>query len=143
LNITFRYATKDDLEAIVNLCNECFEEKTSLEYAKKIYSQKQDYQIYLIGELNNKIVAHTLITIIPTIFNEMNTYSIVNHFCVKEEYRRLGIATYMLEVATKISKDNGCKTIKLWSKNFRIPAQACYKKYGFLVEDAKFFYKNI
>ncbi len=143
--VTFRIANINDVEAIIKLCNECFDENTSIDYAKKIFLETQNdtNQIYLIGELNGQIIAHTKITVIPTIYEKMNTYAIINHVCVKPEYRRLNIATKMLDEVSKICKEKKCVAIELWSNNFRVPAHACYKKYGFLVNDAKFFSKDI
>lgn len=145
MEVIFRQASADDVEAIVALCNECFEENTSIEYAKKVYveSEPDKNQIYLVAEAGNKIIAHAKITIIPTIYEEMNTYSILNHICVKPEYRRHNIATEMLKVCEKISKQRNCVAMKLWSMNFRNAAHECYKNYGFEVNDAKFFTKNI
>ena len=48
-------------------------------------SEYDENQIYLIGVMNGKIIAHTKITIIPTIYEDMNTYAILNHVCVKPE----------------------------------------------------------
>lgn len=145
MNIEFRKATSKDVEGIVRLCNECFFEETSMEYAKEMFEKTKDdpNQIYLVGIMDNQIIAHTKITIIPTMYEKMNTYSILNHVCVKEEYRRHNIATKMLDECTKISKEMGCVCMELWSNNTRIPAHACYKKYGFVVNDAKFFSKEI
>ena len=145
MEVLFRKATIDDVEDIITLCNECFEEETSLDYAKKVFTETMHdpNQIYLVGIVDGKIVAHTKITIIPTIYEKMNTYSIINHVCVKPEYRRHNIATQMLDEVTRICKDMGCKAIELWSNNFRVPAHACYQKYGFIVNDAKFFSKEI
>lgn len=145
MEVRFRRATIDDVGAIIALCNECFEEETSLEYATKVFKETMDdkNQIYLVGIVDDKIVAHTKITIIPTMYEKMNTYAIINHVCVKPEYRRNNIATYMLDEVTKICKEMSCKAIELWSNNFRQPAHACYKKYGFIVNDAKFFSKEI
>lgn len=145
LNILFRRATSEDVEAIVALCNECFFENTSLDYAKKSFEQTKNdpNQIYLVGIMDDKIIAHVKITVIPTMYEKMNTYSILNHVCVKEEYRRHNIATKMLDECTKISKEMGCVAMELWSNNTRIPAHACYKHYGFVVNDAKFFSKAI
>lgn len=145
MEVSFRIATIDDVLEIIKLCNECFMEDTSIEYAKKIFDETKDdpNQIYLVGIVNSKIVAHTKITIIPTMYEKMNTYSIINHVCVKPEYRRHNIATKMLDEVTKICKEKNCKTIELWSNNFRVPAHECYKKYGFIVNDAKFFSKEI
>lgn len=143
--VIFRRAKEEDLENIINLCNECFEEETSLEYARKVYldTQNDKNQIYIIGIMDEKVVAHGKITIIPTIYEKMNTYAILNHICVKPGYRRHNIATKMLDEMTKICQENGCKKIELWSMNFRQAAHACYKNYGFVVDDAKFFSKEI
>lgn len=145
MEVSFRRAAIDDVDAIIALCNECFEEDTSLQYATKVFKETMDdkNQIYLVGIVDDKIVAHTKITIIPTMYEKMNTYAIINHVCVKPEYRRNNIATYMLDEVTKICKEMNCKAIELWSNNFRQPAHACYKKYGFIVNDAKFFSKEI
>ena len=145
MEVKFRIATYEDVGAIVDLCNECFDETTSISYAQKIYNETKDdkNQIYLVGDANGKIIAHTKITIIPTIYEKMNTYAIINHVCVKNDYRRHNIATLMLDEVTKICKENKCVAIELWSNNFRQPAHACYKKNGFKVIDAKFFSKEI
>ena len=99
MSIIFRLATIDDIENIILLCNECFEEKTSLDYALRVFNETKDdkNQIYLVGIADNKIIAHTKITIIPTIYEKMNKYAIINHVCVKPEYRRHNIATKMLD----------------------------------------------
>ncbi len=145
MDIIFRIAKVDDVESIILLCNECFEEKTSLDYALKVFNETKDdkNQIYLVGIVDGKIIAHTKITIIPTIYEKMNKYAILNHVCVKPEYRRHNIATKMLDECTNICRENGCVAMELWSNNFRVPAHECYKKYGFVVNDAKFFSKEV
>lgn len=145
MNLQFRIATKDDIKGIIELCNECFNENTSLEYAKKIYLDNKDdvNQIYVIGILNDKIIAHSKINIIPTIYEDMNTYAILNHVCVKPELRREHIGTKLLDYCFKIAKDHNCKCVELWSKNFREAAHGLYHSYNFDVMDAKFFTKNV
>lgn len=145
MEVVFRKATFDDVDAIVTLCNECFEENTSIEYAKKVYveTEKDENQIYIVGLVEGQVVAHAKITIIPTIYEKMNTYSILNHVCVKPEFRRHNIGTKMLDVCEEISKKKKCVSMELWSMNFRQAAHECYKNYGFEVNDAKFFSKKI
>lgn len=145
MNVEFRLAKLEDVEEIIKLCNEVFEEETDLDFAKNMFekSELDENQIYLVGTMNNKIVAHAKITIIPTMYKDMNTYCILNHVCVKPEYRRHNIATKMIEECEKISKEHNCSSMKLWSNNYRGPAHACYKKYGFEVNDASFFSKKI
>ena len=145
MEVKFKIANRDDIPGIIELCNESFEEITNLEYAYKIFDETMDdpNQIYVIGTVDDKISAHLKITIIPTIYEKMNTYAILNHVCVKPEYRRHNIATKMLDYATEICKNKNCVCIELWSNNHRVPAHACYKNYGFIVNDAKFFSKEI
>ena len=145
MNVEFKIAKFEDLAGIISLCNKCFNENTSLEYATKIFEENKDdpNQIYVIGVLNEEIVSHAKINIIPTIYEDMNTYAILNHVCVKEELRREKIGTKLLDYCFKISKEKNCKCVELWSKNFRIPAHSLYHSYGFEVMDAKFFTKDI
>ena len=145
MKIEFRIAKAKDLPGIIALCKECFEEDTSLPYAKKIYKQnrRDKNQIYLIGLSGKQIIAHAKINIIPTIYENMNTYAILNHICVKPDFRRAHIGTKLLDECFKIAKKHRCKTVELWSKNFRTAAHALYYKYGFEVVDAKFFEKKI
>lgn len=145
LTVTFKIATGEDVEKIIELCNLCFSENTSLEYAMRIFEETKDdsNQIYLIGQVGEKIVAHSKITIIPTIYEKMNTYAILNHVCVHPDYRRHGIATKMLDEITKICLQKNCKTMELWSNNVRTAAHACYHNYGFHLDEAGFFSKQI
>lgn len=145
VNAIFRRADINDVEKIIDLCNKCFDEDTSLEYAKKVFEETMNDKnhIYLIGMVGDEAVAHVKITIIPTIYEKMNTYAIINHVCVKPEYRRHNLATQMLDEVFKICKEMNCKTVELWSNNFREAAHACYKNYGFIVNDAKFFSKEV
>ena len=145
MEVVFRPATRADLEDIIALTNECFEENTPLEYAEKVWSQTENdvNTVYLNGYLGEKLVAHVRIAIIPTIYEEMNTFAILNHVCVKPDVRRQHLGTKLLDETFKICRERGVKTIELWSKNFRVAAHALYRKYGFEVMDAKFFSKDL
>lgn len=145
MNAKFNIATINDIDEIVDLCNECFFEDTSKEYAKEIFEKTKDdkNQIYVIGRVDDKAVAHVKITIIPTMFEGMETYAILNHVCVKKEYRRHKIATRLLDYTFKICKERGCISVKLWSGNQRQDAHACYKDYGFEIFESAFFQKSL
>ena len=145
MNVEFKVANYSDLEGIIKLCDECFDEHTNLDYAKKIFEENKDdkNQIYVIGVLNGEIVAHAKVSVIPTIYEDMNTFAILNHVCVKPDLRREHIGTKLLDECFKISKEHNCKCVELWSKNFRVPAHSLYHSYGFEVMDAKFFTKDI
>lgn len=145
MEVTFRPAAKSDIGDIIALTNECFDETTPLEYAERVWSQTENDSntIYLNGYLGDQLVAHVRITIIPTIYEEMNTFAILNHVCVKPDLRRHHLGTKLLDETFRVCKERGVKTIELWSKNFRQAAHGLYHKYGFEVMDAKFFSKDI
>lgn len=146
VEVTFKIATtNEDVVKIIELCNTCFFEETSLEYAKNIFekTKNDENQIYLMGLIDGKVVAHAKITVIPTIYEKMNTYAILNHVCVHPDYRRHGIATTMLDEITKICINHNCKAMELWSNNVRKAAHACYYHYGFKLDEAGFFSKQI
>lgn len=100
MEVQFKIATSNDVERIIELCNLCFFEETNMDYAKRIFEETKNdpNQIYLIGIVENKVVAHAKITVIPTIYEKMNTYAILNHVCVHPDYRRHRIATKMLSI---------------------------------------------
>ena len=143
--ITFKEATKDDVADIIALTNECFDEQTPVEYAEQVWAETENdqNQIYVNGYLDGELVAHAKITIIPTIYEDMNTFAILNHVCVKPSARRHHLGTKLLDEVFRICKERNVKVVELWSKNFREAAHAMYKKYGFEVVDAKFFSRPV
>lgn len=145
MDVIFKIATSDDVVNIIKLCNLCFFEETDLDYAKRIFEETKNdtNQIYLVGIIDGKVVSHAKITVIPTIYEKMNTYAILNHVCVHPDYRRHGIATKMLDEITRICLEHKCKTMELWSNNVRMAAHACYHHYGFHLDEAGFFSKQI
>ncbi len=61
MDVKFRVATFEDVEQIIRLCDECFDEETNLEYAKRVFKENENdkNQIYLIGLVGDEVVAHT------------------------------------------------------------------------------------
>lgn len=145
MDIIIKKMALEDLEDTLKLCDKCFDEKTDVGFAKKTFLEyeKNENHIYLIAKVEQRIVGHLKITVVPTIYGPMATYAILNHVCVDPEYRRHHIGTKLLDEATDICKKNGCKTVELWSKNFREAAHAMYKKYGFIAQDAVYFKKEL
>lgn len=145
MEIKFRTATLEDVDKIVDLCNDCFGDNTNKKAARAIFEKtKNDPNvIHVIGEIEGVIVAHTRIQIVETMFKGMETFAILNHVCVSGHYRRHNIASKMLEIIKKVCKDKNCISIKLWSMNFREAAHACYQKFGFKKEECGFFQLNL
>ena len=72
MELLFRQATLDDVNDIIKLCNESFNENTDVEYAKKIFEETMNdkNQIYIVGIMDGKIIAHSKITVIQTIYGK-------------------------------------------------------------------------
>lgn len=145
MEITFRSLDLVDLPKTIALCNICFDEITPYEHAEKVFleTMTDPNNIYINGIYNGEVIAHAKLTIIKTIYEPMGSYGIINHLCVHPDFRRKDLATHLLDVIFKVAKERNCKSIELWSKNFRIAAHSCYKKYGFEQIDAGFFSKKV
>ena len=145
MNIKFRIATIDDVKGIIELCNECFLEHTSLEYALDVFKkfEHDKNHIYIVGTCDGMIIAHTKITIVPTIFEGVKTYAILNRVCVKKEFRQHKVGMTLLKACEAVCKRHGCILMRLWSSNYRVPAHNLYKKYGFVAKDSQIFVKDI
>lgn len=145
MEVIFKSLELEDLESTIKLCNECFEESTPLEYAKEEFlkTKGDPNNIYINAIYNGEVIAHTKLTIIRTIYQPMATYGLINHLCVKPEFRRHHIASHLLDVVFKVAKGQGCVEVSLWSKNFRTAAHSCYKRYGFEMLEAGFFTKKV
>ena len=145
MGVHFRLAKLEDINELVALMNECFDENTSVDYARKVFleTEKDPNQIHLIGIIDDQIVAYAKITIIPCISSPMETFAILNHVCVKPEFRREHIGTKLLEECERIAGEHGANKLELWSANFREAAHALYKKFGFTIFDGPFFQKEI
>jgi len=145
MEVIFKELELEDLKSTIDLCNLCFDEETDYEYAKQVYLETKDdpNNIYINGIYNGEVIAHTKLTIIKTMYKPMATYALINHLCVKPEFRRHHLASHLLDAVFQVAKDYNCVEVSLWSKNFRVPAHSCYKKYGFELLEAGFFTKKV
>ncbi|KAI9709163.1 MAG: hypothetical protein M1812_007748 [Candelaria pacifica] len=57
---------------------------------------------------------------------------LLHKICVREQYRRKGIARLMLDDFCKAMQKSGCDSIQLWVDEARVPARRLYSLYGFV-----------
>ena len=145
MDVVFKSLELEDLKSTIDLCNLCFEENNDYSYAEKVFLETKNYPscVYINGIHNGKVIAHTKLTIIKTMYESMGTYAIINHLCVHPDYRRHHIASYLIKVVFKVAKDYNCNAVKLWSNNYRVAAHNCYKRNGFTLDETGFFTKEI
>ena len=66
----------------------------------------------------------------------------INHLCVEEKHRRLGVATKLLYCFEKTAKENGAKYIRLLAFSKNKPAITFYKNNNFM-EYSTYYNKTI
>lgn len=129
----FRKMVVSDIEALKKIYSKSFGNAIdNVSYADNIY----------VVEINSAVVGMCMIDYINHIFSgDKHVY--INDICVSIDYRRRGVASFMLSEVIKLSKDNGASSIMLTSSNDRKDAISLYEKFGFLKRDTNVFKKKI
>lgn len=70
-------------------------------------------------------------------------YFYVNYVCVKEEYRKQGIANALFEKVFEICKELDIAYLELTSNSSRIAAHKLYEKLGFSIRETTIFRKEL
>ena len=145
--IIFRNAVETDVPEIIDLCNESFNENTSVEYAMQAFEQSKNNpcDIYIVGvnEENGEIVSHVKVTIVTTMFEGMGNFGLCNHVCVKPTYRGQKICASMIDYVRMVCAARYCGSIRLWSSNFREAAHRSYINNGFEPQDVTVFFSDL
>ena len=109
---------------------------------KEFYKiSKNDKNIHVLGYYINDNLVGTItlnISILPS-----GKDAIICDFSVKEEYRRLGIGTKLMNKAEEIAKMENVDMIYLFSGYHRKGAHELYKKLGYDGDRDRAFIKKI
>ena len=125
--------------------------KTELDRVCKIYEEsfgiinsQIDYKIDNIYVIcyDDLVVGLCMLDYIDDFFLGKRT-CYINSVCVDSEYRRRGIATFMLEEIEKICCSNNVNEIMLTSSSSRVIANKLYKKLNYNIYDTNVFKKQI
>ena len=128
LKAHIRLATKEDLDALLNLENICFKEETFSRRQLK-YLLQEARSIVLVAEIEDNIIGSIIILLRERILNA-RIYS----FNVHPEHRRKGIAKLLMDTAFSILKEKGYNKITLEVGINNHIAQNLYKSKGFIVD---------
>jgi len=123
-----RQATKDDIYALLNLENICFKEET-FHIQQLKYLLLKAKSIVLVAEIEGNIIGSIIILLRKHILNA-RIYSLNVH----PEYRRIGIASSLMDFASGIIKKKEFKFITLETGINNTAAQNLYKSKGFRVD---------
>lgn len=132
-----------DLVELQEIMKLVFNSKTSNEKAQRFYNvSKKDKDIYVLGYyIKDNLVGTVTLNILTSPSVKEAT---IWNLAVKEEYRRLGIATKLMNKAEEIAKsDKDIYRIWLFSGVQREDAHKLYKKLGYDENRDKAFVKHI
>ncbi len=131
-----------DLEILKEMLKNTFNNNISYEEMKEFYKiSKNDKNIHVLGYYINDNLVGTItlnISILPS-----GKDAIICDFSVKEEYRRLGIGTKLMNKAEEIAKMENVDMIYLFSGYHRKGAHELYKKLGYDGDRDRAFIKKI
>ena len=98
--------------------------------------------IEIVAVLDNQVIGYLTINRLYDSVKDIK-YAFLNYVCVDKNYRKMGIASNMLNYAFDICKKIGIKYIELTSNASRLEAQELYKNNGFVVRETNVFRKEI
>lgn len=133
--MVFRKMNVSEIDIVRKIYFESFETKVvgNLEYTAD--------NIYVVVNDDN-IVGMCMVNYIDHIFSGVRTLYL-NDVCVANDFRRRGVATFMLDEVTKMAMRFGVNYIMLTSSDKRIDAIDLYNKSGFSRYDTSVFRKEL
>ena len=131
-----------DIEQLQQILKNVFNNNISYEKMENLYkTSKNNKDIYILGYfINDNLVGTVTLNILTLPSGKEAT---IWDLAVKEDYRRLGIATKLMNKAEEIAKKEDIKRIWLFSGFHRKCAHELYIKMGYDENRDKAFVKNI
>lgn len=103
---------------------------------------KRSRNIELVACLSDKVVGYLVVNKLYDSVRSIN-YFHINYVCVDSNYRKLGIATKLLEEVFRLAKTKKISYIELTSNKKRTIAHKLYLNNGFTIRDTNVFRKEI
>ena len=131
-----------DLEQLKQILKDVFNNNISYEKMQNLYKiSKDNKDIHVLGYyINDKLVGTVTLNIITLPSGKDAT---IWDLAIREEYRRLGIATKLMNKAEEIAKQEDITKIWLFSGFHRKCAHELYRKLGYNENRDKAFVKQI
>ncbi|MDE0089507.1 MAG: ribosomal protein S18-alanine N-acetyltransferase [Candidatus Poribacteria bacterium] len=134
--IIFEQMQQKDLEQVMVIEKESFPDPWSESFFKKELRKRKKYTHLYIARLNNEVIGYIVFYIFRCEGHILN-------IAVASEYRRRGVAKYLLASALEIVRKNAGKEIFLEVSVNNIAAQGLYRQFGFEVYGIrKRYYSN-
>lgn len=122
MNIKIIKMSKEHIDSVVNLENECFSEPWSFEGILQELSNDKAY--FIVAIMDNKVAGYTGMYCIYG-----DCY--ITNIAVSHNYRRLGIGKALINKLIKYAKKQNYNFISLEVRESNISAINLYKSFGF------------
>lgn len=131
-----------DLEQLKQILKDVFNNNISYEKMQNLYKiSKDNKDIHVLGYyINDNLVGTVTLNILTLPSGKEAT---IWDLAIKDEYRRLGIATKLMNKAEEIAKQENITRIWLFSGFHRKCAHELYRKLGYDENRDKAFVKQI
>ena len=131
-----------DLKQFQQILEDVFNNTISYEKMQNLYKiSKENKDIYILGYyIDDNLVGTVTLNILTLPSGKDAT---IWDLAIKEDYRRLGIATKLMNKAEEIAKQEDIKRIWLFSGFHRKCAHELYRKLGYDENRDKAFVKQI
>ena len=126
LNLTFEPMRSCDLQAVLKIENECFENPWSETYYTLSLKRPRSYEHFYVARHKDTIVGYI-------VFSILHEEAHILNLAVPVAYRRQGIAKYLLTSALKMIHAQNGRQVFLEVAVSNLPAQYLYRQFGFRI----------
>ena len=134
--IIFEQMQQKDLEQVMKIEKEAFPDPWSESFFKQELRKRKTYAHLYITRLNNQVIGYI-------VFNVFRCEGHILNIAVASEYRRCGVAKYLLASALEIVQKNAGEEVFLEVSVNNTAAQGLYRQFGFEVYGIrKRYYSN-
>ena len=138
----FRRLTSTDLRSLLELYKQLdTENQCSLEQSESVWEEiEADANIRYFGAVDDgKVVSTCYAVYIPNLTRNNRGICFIENVITDKAYRRLGLASRVLDMAISFAKDRHCYKVILQSGIARTEAHQFYENKGFDGESKKAF----
>lgn len=125
-NLTFEPMRSCDLQEVLKIENECFENPWSETYYTLSLKRPRSYEHFYVARHENTLVGYI-------VFSILHEEAHILNLAVPVVYQRRGIAKYLLTSALKMIQAQDGHEVFLEVAVSNLPAQYLYRQFGFRI----------
>ena len=134
--IIFEQMQQEDLQQVMTIEKESFSDPWHISTFKRELRQRKKYTHFYVARQNNEVIGYIVFYIFCGEGHIMN-------IAVASEYRRRGVAKYLLACALEVVRNNAGEEVFLEVAVNNTAAQGLYRQFGFEVYGIrKRYYSN-